>query len=94
MVMSAIIPGSGKAYASYWGDALMSLLFVSSNAWLSYRGFDEKGTDNVGAWLFGSLAMGFYVSNIWGSGKLVRTHNRTKLNNYYDEVNKTVNSYF
>lgn len=74
-VFSAILPGSGKAYSKNWGDALVSLLFVSTNAWASYRAFNKKGVKSVNGWIFGGLAFSFYSSNIFGSAKAAKKFN-------------------
>ena len=88
-VMSAIIPGSGKAYTGYWGDAIMSLVFVSTNAWLSYKGFNKKGINSANGWIFGSISMGFYLGNIWGSGRAAKTYNRTEYESLYNDAKNT-----
>ncbi|HAX96598.1 MAG TPA: hypothetical protein DCY35_08790, partial [Prolixibacteraceae bacterium] len=74
-LMSAVIPGSGKAYSERWGDAVISLLFVGSNAWASYRAFNKKGVKSVNGWIFGTLAFSFYSSNIWGSAQAAKSYN-------------------
>ncbi len=67
--LSAIVPGLGKIYSHDWKDGLLSLLFVATNAWQSYRGFSKNGISSVTGWVFGSLAVGFYTANIFGSWK-------------------------
>lgn len=74
-LMSAVIPGSGKAYSERWGDAVISLLFVGSNAWASYRAFNKKGVKSVNGWIFGTLAFSFYSANIWGSAQAAKSYN-------------------
>lgn len=74
-LLSAILPGSGKAYAKNWGDALVSLLFVSTNTWASYRAFHKKGIHSANGWIFGGLAFSFYFSNIYGSAKSAKRYN-------------------
>ena len=73
--MSVIVPGSGKAYSKRWGDALVSFLFVGTNAYASYRAFNKKGVKSVNGWIFGSLAVSFYSANIWGSAKAAKNYN-------------------
>lgn len=92
--MSAVIPGSGKAYTGYWGDAVMSLVFVSSNAWLSYKGFNKKGINSANGWIFGSISMGFYLGNIWGSGKAAKTYNRIEYEKLYHEAKSSFYNHF
>ena len=84
--MSTLFPGSGKAYSGFWGDAMMSLLFVSTNAWISYHGFKKKGVKSTSGWIFGSLSFGFYIGNIWGSAKAAKNYNKTVYNKLYDEA--------
>ncbi len=93
-VMSAIVPGSGKAYTGYWGDAAMSLMFVTSNAWLSYKGFNKKGVKSANGWIFGSLSMGFYIGNIWGSAKAAKTYNRIEYEKLYKDAKSSVYNRF
>lgn len=83
-IMSVVIPGSGKAYSKRWGDALVSFLFVGSNAFASYRAFNKKGIKSVNGWIFGSLAFSFYSANIWGSAKAAKTYN-SDLDKRYQE---------
>lgn len=93
-VMSTIIPGSGKAYVGYWGDAIMSLVFVSTNAWLSYKGFNKKGVKSANGWIFGSISMGFYLGNIWGSGRAAKTYNRIEYENLYNDAKNSYYNHF
>jgi hypothetical protein len=92
--MSAVLPGSGKAYSGYWGDALMSLAFVGTNAWLSYRGFDKKGVKSASGWAFGGLSLGFYLGNIWGSARAARTRNEIRYEKLYNEAKNSFYSHF
>jgi hypothetical protein len=73
--MSALIPGSGKAYSKNWGDALVSLLIIGTNSYASYRAFRKKGIKSGNGWIFGSLAVSFYFANLWGSHKAAVKYN-------------------
>lgn len=94
MAMSTVLPGSGKAYSGYWGDAVMSLVFVASNAWVSYRGFNKKGAKSPNGWIFGSISLGFYLGNIWGSGKAAHTYNQIEYDKLYNEAKNNIYSHF
>lgn len=74
--MSVLVPGSGKAYAGEWKDGIISLLFVASNAYQSYRGFSSDGVSSAYGWIFGSLAVGFYGGNLYGTLQSVKRFNR------------------
>ena len=94
MAMSALLPGSGKAYSGYWGDAVMSLIFVTSNAWLSYRGFKKRGEQSAGGWIFGGVSLGFYFGNIWGSGRAAKTYNQMEYEKLYHDAKNSYYSHF
>ncbi len=64
----------------------MSLAFVSTNAWLSYRGFDKKECKAPVDGFFGGISLGFYLGNIWGSGHAARTRNELQYEKLYDEA--------
>jgi len=92
--MSAILPGSGKAYSGYWGDAIMSFVFVSTNAWLSYRGFNKNNVKSTSGWIFGSISLGFYLGNIWGSSRTAKTYNRIEYEKLYNEAKNNIYNHF
>ncbi len=75
---SAIIPGTGKVYTGDYADGLVSLLFVASNAWQSYKGFEKNGLNSISGWIFGGVTLGFYIGNIYGSAKSAKKHNKLK----------------
>jgi len=75
VALSAVVPGLGKIYSHDWKDGLLSLLFVATNAWQSYRGFSKNGTRSVTGWVFGTLAVGFYSANLFGSWKSAKVYN-------------------
>jgi hypothetical protein len=79
VTLSAIVPGLGKIYSNDWKDGLLSLLFVATNAWQSYRGFSRKGVTSVSGWIFGSLAAGFYSANLFGSWKSANVYNEKQV---------------
>lgn len=74
-ILSGIIPGSGRVYAKDNIDGIISLLFVASTAYQSYRRFNQKGTKSVAGWLYGGVSLGFYISNIYGSYQSAKIYN-------------------
>ncbi len=93
IAMSAIIPGSGKFYSGFWKDGLISFIFVSATAYQSYRGFNKNGIESVYGWIFGSLSAGFYIGNLYGSGKAANQHNVVFRNKIHKQVEDIFNSY-
>ena len=85
-VLSGIVPGTGKVYTRNYIDALISFIFIGTNAWQSYRGFVKNGINSVSGWIFGGLSLGFYVGNIYGSVKAAKKYNKK----IFDEKNKEV----
>lgn len=94
VMMSTIIPGSGKAYSKRWGDAVISFLFVTTNAYASYRAFNKKGIKSVNGWIFGGLAFSFYSANLWGSAKAARIYNSQLLQGYQDHAESIIYNNF
>ncbi|MCK5821517.1 MAG: hypothetical protein KAH17_06510 [Bacteroidales bacterium] len=92
--LSALIPGLGKAYTKDWKDGLISLLFVATNAWQAYRGFSNDGIQSVYGWIFGSMAVGFYGSNLYGSWKSATDYNMRLNNDLHHEIEATVYNRF
>jgi tetratricopeptide (TPR) repeat protein len=77
--LSAIIPGLGKAYSSEWKDGIISLVVVGISAFQAYRGFSVNGRESVYGWIYGSLATGFYLGNIYGSIQSAKRFNKRQL---------------
>ena len=84
--LSAIVPGTGKAYTGNYVDGLISLLFVAGNTWQSYKGFSRNGIESVSGWIFGGISLGFYVGNIYGSAKAAKRYNKLKVNETKNQI--------
>ena len=94
LAMSAVLPGSGKAYSGRWGDAAVSFLFVTTGAYASYRAFSKKGISSFNGWLFGGIAFSFYASNLYGSFKAARNHNEQVRNQYQHDAEDIIRDTF
>jgi hypothetical protein len=90
--LSAVIPGTGKFYTKNWSDGIFSLLFVASNAWQAYRGFNRDGIKSAYGWVFSGLTASFYIGNIFGSVKAVKRYNTIKKNEISNQVYDLVRS--
>lgn len=88
--MSAIIPGSGKAYSGKWADGAIALVFIGSNVWQSYRGFEKDGIKSVRGWVFGAIGFGFWVGNIYGSYKSARQYNQNVMQQYHEKASHII----
>lgn len=78
MVMSSIVPSSGRFYVGDYKDALFSLTFMAGPAYQSYRRFSKGGIESTGGWIYGGVAFGFYLGNIYGSGQSAKIYNLKK----------------
>jgi len=88
--LSAIIPGLGKVYSKDWKDGLISFLFVATNTFQAYRGFSKDGVNSVYGWVFGTLALGFYTGNLYGSWKSAKDFNLRSEEALYHEIQHSI----
>jgi hypothetical protein len=93
-LMSAVVPGTGKAYSNNWKDGLVSLFFTAGMAFQSYRNFNKFGTNNHRGWIYGGIGLGFYLGNIYGSVKSTKDYNRKNINVLQHEASVLFNTYY
>lgn len=89
-LLSTVIPGSGKLYAGRRMDALVAFILVGTTAWQSYKGFDRDGSNSVQGWIYGVLAGGLYIGNIYGAAVSVDIFNRKQNERYFDEFETAI----
>lgn len=75
LALSAIVPGSGKAYSGYWKDGITSFLISALTTWQAYRGFHIYGTSRPYPWIYATLSLSFYAANLYGSYKSANKRN-------------------
>jgi len=92
LMLSAVIPGTGKMYCGYWYDGLISLTTIGITAWQAIRGFKIYGTDNAYTWIFTSLSATFYISNLYGSYKAANMKNYSLRQNIQHAIKKVFDS--
>jgi len=78
--LSTAVPGLGKVYTKNYFDAFIAFIFVAGNGWQAYRGFKKNGTHSFSGWFFGTLSVGFYAGNIFGSVKAAKRFNKLRTN--------------
>lgn len=84
VMMSAILPGSGKFYTGNYKDGIFSFLVVGGTAFQAYRGFTNDGLSSTSGWIFTALSSGFYAGNIYGTAKSAQVYNQ----NFWLEIGK------
>lgn len=72
-VLSAILPGLGKAYADEIGDGVLAFLYTAVFGYLTYSSFENDHTTR--GWIFAGLTAYFYASNIYGSVAAIQNYN-------------------
>lgn len=75
--LSCLVPGAGKIYTGKWKDAIYSFLFVSVTSWLTGRSYINNGID-INTVLLGTVTLGLYSANIYGSYKSAVKSNHKK----------------
>lgn len=83
--MSALIPGIGKIYTNQWKDAIYSFLFVSAASYITYKSYKDNDFSN-GTIIFGSIAISFYLANIYGTNKSAKRYNQRINHNYTNKA--------
>ena len=89
---STLIPASGRFYTKDWKDGLFSILFTGAMALQSYRGFHKSGINSTRGWIYGGIAFGFYLGNIYGSVASAKKYNSKKKQKYINDVEVLFNS--
>ena len=89
-VFSSIIPGSGKFYANRKKDAIFSFVLTVAAAYQSYRAFNKNGIGSVIGWVYGGLAGGFYIGNIYGSVQAAKKTNQFVNDKYHDQIRTVI----
>lgn len=72
-LLSAVLPGSGKFYAGYRGQAIASFLPVTMLGAVALESFLKAGLTSPQFIVFGAVFSVFYLGNIWGGALSVKT---------------------
>jgi len=91
-ILSAIIPGSGYAYAKHYQTAFSSFLLNSILIGTSYE-FQRKGFKFAGGTTL-LLSFGWYMGNILGSYKSAIRYNNKIRQNYLNQELKMYENYY
>jgi tetratricopeptide (TPR) repeat protein len=89
-LLSAVVPGAGKLYAHRKTDALFAFILVGMTSWQAYEGFDRDGSSSVQGWIYGVLAGGLYLGNIYGAAVSVDIFNRNQKERYFDDFERAI----
>jgi hypothetical protein len=93
-LLSVIVPGLGKGYSKNWKDGIFSFLFTTTMSLQAARSFNKFGTNNPRGWVYGGIASGFYLGNIYGSVRSTKQYNEKKINILKHEASDIFNSQF
>ncbi len=93
-VMSTLIPGSGKIYASRFRDGVYSMVIIGLTAWQAYDGFDEHGTNSTKGWIYSTIGGVFYLGNIYGSAVAAKIYNNQQEDKFLTRLGAEFILYF
>jgi len=97
-LLSAVIPGLGKAYTGNNGQALATFIRVAALGLLSVESYNKLGPLNPQFLILSSLFTIFYVGNIWGSALSVQIQKNEKFkeidHNILVGLRVPINSFF
>jgi hypothetical protein len=85
-LMSAVIPGTGKFYAGYRGQAISAMVPTFIFAAASIESYYRAGPKSVQFITAASLFSIFYVGNIWGSVLSVKTFYELRNNEIHNNI--------
>lgn len=85
-LLSVVVPGAGKFYANRKKDAIFSFILTVVAGYQSYRAFNKNGIDSVFGWVYGGLAAGFYVGNVYGSVQAAKKSNEFANERYHEQM--------
>ncbi|MCD6098120.1 hypothetical protein J7K18_04420 [bacterium] len=86
-LLSAVVPGAGRAYCDKWGDAIFSLLSVGIPAGIGYA-LMEKDRGFSNACFF--LSVSFYLSDIYGSTVDAIKYNRDTERHFQESIDRDI----
>ena len=84
--MSSVIPGSGRIYCNRFWEGIQSLVVITLLAYQSYDGY--KNNNYTKFYIYGSLGLGLYLSDIYGSIINANIFNRRQREQFHDQVRK------
>lgn len=84
--LSALVPGLGKYYAGYRGQAIATFLPSAIFGVVAAENLYRRGPKDVQFILFASIFSIFYTGNIWGSAISVRTYREQQYNEIYNNI--------
>jgi hypothetical protein len=90
VLMSAFVPGLGKAYAQQYWEGIFSFSETVLLGFGAFHVFQQKGSSNVFGWTFAGLATGFYAGNIYGTVKSIKKYNQKIENQFRKDAEELV----
>jgi TM2 domain-containing membrane protein YozV len=82
--LSALLPGAGQLYIGRPADALVAFLFNGFFVWATVESF--RGEHYVTGALLGSVELGWYAGNVYGSYNGALKRNRAMEERFRDQL--------
>ncbi len=90
-ILSAVIPGLGRAYANKPLHGLVSFMPVTWFGYSAYEGYNTSGFKSPNFYIFSSLFTVFYIGNIWGSVFTAKNRNEERIHEINEELFNNIN---
>lgn len=74
-ILSASVPGLGKAYAGRKMDGLATFITLAFFGWQAFDGYSHDGPASIKGAIFAACGSGLYVGNIYGSVAAIDAEN-------------------
>jgi tetratricopeptide (TPR) repeat protein len=96
-ILSAILPGSGQAYAGHWFDALNAFSMVGIFGFSTYLAYSYESQQNNGTYVYtaigGIITAVFYVSNIIGAARTADYYTARQKQDFLEGIRNRVFSF-
>jgi hypothetical protein len=93
-ILSAGIPGLGKAYAGRKMDGLATFISIAFFGWQAYDGYVNDGSTSIKGAIFLASGVGLYLGNIYGSVRAIDVENDKRKKAFTDRVQFAVQFQF
>jgi hypothetical protein len=85
-ILSASVPGLGKAYAGRKMDGLATFITLAFFGWQAFDGYAHDGPSSIKGAIFAAAGTGLYVGNIHGSALAIDAENRGRRKAFGERV--------
>jgi hypothetical protein len=90
VLLSAVLPGAGRAYAGHRAEGINSLVLHAVTTWQAVVGFRRDGTRSTRGWIAVGTGVVFYAGDLYGSAVTATRAAQGKWNEFSKRVDEAV----